>query len=378
MQQQEYQADVEGSWHPEQLEDLQMSGNQCQGPETQPREWPRSPGQRADCQVSRPASERMATQSQWLDHQACGDQQLLCPAIPHQRDQVYDDGEDNWSCSQGGRCGIRAQRPDQEAGSSRGPGDGHQPHGSQVEAWLDGIERGHRGLRREGHRWQRRDISPESDATPRYSNQGQPTGSLPGSEGGFHPGCPFDQQQQPPCKSRGRGPDQQRRRSPQRSSPRVTCPKEDQAAQGGGAGESGRLPPREEEGAGGGAGGGAEGRGCRRWRLHQGRARCPQTGLPAEHLLRLSVKLGEPPARAHRKKRASHRSAGKRHPFPEPDFKPNSLSTKLHRDQRTELVLTSQDISKETTAKKKQLAQLLQMVASHTSHLLKGNMLGNR
>ncbi|XP_038678194.1 uncharacterized protein LOC119979694 isoform X2 [Scyliorhinus canicula] len=134
---------------------------------------------------------------------------------------------------------------------------------------------------------------------------------------------------------------------------------------------------------------------CRRSRHHQTRSHCSQSKLPKEHLLQLSVKLGEhlpsmsqnkqkstceketlSPVltRQHRKKRTSHHSANERHPFSDDVFGPD---IKLHKEQRTEVILTSQDTSKETAAKKKQLAQLLQMVASHTSHLLKDHVAQN-
>ncbi|XP_078419436.1 uncharacterized protein LOC144693436 [Cetorhinus maximus] len=134
---------------------------------------------------------------------------------------------------------------------------------------------------------------------------------------------------------------------------------------------------------------------CRRSRHHQTRGHCSHSKLPKEHLLQLSVKLGEhlpsmlqnkqkpacekePPStvqtRQHRRKRASHNSANEKHPFSDNVFGPD---IKLHKEQRTEVILTSQDTSKETAAKKKQLTQLLQMVASHTSHLLKGHVAQN-
>ncbi|GCB62807.1 hypothetical protein scyTo_0004316 [Scyliorhinus torazame] len=131
---------------------------------------------------------------------------------------------------------------------------------------------------------------------------------------------------------------------------------------------------------------------CRRSRHHQTRSHCSQSKLPKEHLLQLSVKLGEHlpsmsqnkqkstcqketlspvQTRQHRKKRTSHHSANEKHPLSDEVFGPD---IKLHKEQRTDVILTSQDTSKETAAKKKQLAQLLQMVASHTSHLLKGHV----
>ncbi|XP_062915626.1 uncharacterized protein LOC134352238 isoform X1 [Mobula hypostoma] len=359
----------EGVQLPKQLEDRRQQS------ETPCGEWPHSPGPQADGQGSRPTSGLAATGSRCLDHRACGDRQVDCQAVPQGHS-----GEDNWSCSQGEGRGLPARHPHREPGGLKR----HQPHNQQEkvptrqEPLLDRAvrdpEQGQRAgedLRQEGCRWE----SPaESDTTPPSSNQtdqGQSAAHLQRSERDSHSGRPFDRRQRNPhqCCGEDQGWDPgggwgqgcHGCRKPGHGHVRAV---EERPARGTEARERGRPVPHT----------------CRRVR--------PK--VSGDHLLRLSVRLGEqpaavprggpeePPTRARHKKRVSHRLAAKRHLCSEHDFVTDSLNTKLHKERRAEFVLTSQDLSKETTVKKKQLAQLLQMVANHTSHLLKGNMLENR
>ncbi|XP_072893733.1 uncharacterized protein [Hemitrygon akajei] len=349
----------------EQLEDRrQQSETPCE-------EWPHSPGPQADGQGSRPTSGLAATCSQCLDHRACGDRQVDCQAVPRCQLQGHS-AEDNWPCSQGEGHGLQARHPHREPGSLKG----HQPHDQEgkVPARQELLlaravrdpeqeQRAGQDLRREGRRCQ---SSAESATTPPPSNrtdQGQPAAHLQ-SERDSHPGRPFDRRQQNPRQGWDAGGGWgQGSHGCRRPSHGHVHPVEERLARGTEARERGRPVPHT----------------CRRARPKESR----------DHILRLSVRLGEEPAagprggleepsaRTRHRKRVSHHLAAKRHLCPEHGFVTDSLNTKLHKEQRAAFVLTSQDLSKETTAKKKQLAQLLQMVANHTSHLLKGNMLEN-
>ncbi|XP_059816851.1 uncharacterized protein LOC132388498 isoform X2 [Hypanus sabinus] len=350
----------EGVQLPEQLEDRrQQSETPCE-------EWPHSPGPQADGQGSRPTSGLAATCRQCLDHRACGDRQVDCQAVPRCQLQGHS-AEDNWPCSQCEGHGLQARHPHREPGSLKG----QQPHDQEkVPARQELLlaravrdpeqeQRAGQDLRREGHRCQ---SSAESASTPPPSNrtdQGQPAAHLQ-SERDSHPGRPFDRRQRNPCQGWDGGQGSHGCRRPSHGHVR---PAEERPARGTEARERERPVPHT----------------CRR-------ARPKESG---DHILRLSVRLGEEPAagprggleepsaRTRHRKRVSHHLAAKRHLCPEHGFVTDSLNTKLHKEQRAAFVLNSQDLSKETTAKKKQLAQLLQMVANHTSHLLKGNMLEN-
>ncbi|XP_067848294.1 involucrin-like [Heptranchias perlo] len=421
-----YQAEVtEGDWLPEQLEELQLFGKQCQQlqhsdnqAQRPDQEWPCPQGQWADYQVKHPDPELQSAQSQWLDHQACGDQQLQCPQVQHLEDQAYK-ADDDWPCPQGEWFSLQAHHPDQEVQHLQGQWLDHQPHCSQQELqpqqgqWLDCLvhypdeelqpqhdQWPHYQGDHLGQQWQySRDQQPDLESC--HSDQGlqsqqeQSTHYLQG--GDQHLDHRLDQQEenqtpdhQVHCSDQRdqesnlqsdldeeqpeeqfnrqvHQPDQQQQLSQQADyqSPRLDqmCqgqmpdpqatylgveqqgqraehPKRDvdrvaqlskpqlqhldhqQDRPSGKTQQQAKLPPRAHV--------------CRRSRHHQTRAHCSQPKLPKEHLLRLSVKLGEhlpsapqnkqkppcekePPVtvqtRQHRKKRASHRSASERHPY---------------------------------------------------------------
>ncbi|XP_055497184.1 uncharacterized protein LOC129700591 [Leucoraja erinacea] len=189
---------------------------------------------------------------------------------------------------------------------------------------------------------------------------------------------------QPQCEER----DQQDGRQQRHSGYRVTRAEREQRRQHGAdhplpsAGEYGAAPrPRGVDAS---PGGSPHAQPCRR-RHHRHPAHA-EYGLIKEHLVQLSMKLGQqqpnrpkssvlPHDRAHRKKQTSHHVSTKRHPLPEIEPVPDPLHTKIQRDRRANNTPTSPELSKDTAAKKKQLVQLLQMVATHSPHLLKANML---
>ncbi|XP_067894225.1 protein lag-3-like [Heterodontus francisci] len=416
-QRHKHQADVtERKWLPEQLEELQMLGkqsqqlqhsdNQTQHPD---KEWPYPQDQWANCQVTHPDPKCQSTPSQWLDHQACGDQQLQCPQVQHLEDPAYN-ANDDWPCQQAEWFRVQAHHPDQKLQCLQTQWLNHQPHCSQQNLqphqgqWLDcqvhytdqelQCQQGqwlHYQGDHLGQRWpypqdqQPGFKSPHSDQELQVQ-QGQSTDCLQGSEQqdqpfdhadqqegnqqsghqnhysdqqGQEPNNPLDleedhqasqqqQSQQADHQShhfdqmcQGQKPDPQAahlnqvqqdqcinhkkcnvEKSMQLSklhSQNVDHQKDRPNSK---TQQHTKLPSRTHM--------------CRRSRHHQARGHCSQSKLPKEHLLRLSVKLGEhlpstpqnnqkpacekelpSPAqtRQHRKKRASHHAANERHPF---------------------------------------------------------------
>ncbi|XP_069771838.1 uncharacterized protein [Narcine bancroftii] len=232
-------------------EQLQMSGS-----EVQPlwRSESQSPG-------DRPTSEPLASQPHWLDHQACGDQQLPCPAPEHLKDQT---------CSGEGGQEPRIRSPP-HLRSLKQP----CPPGDEV--------RGQREipLARDLH-------------DPGGEGQLQVPRQTPREE--------MEPQQPLSCRHK--------------------CPERCRRAQAGILGERRKALPLPVDLCGRGGqpsrAGALRIQGCCRSRRHQARRRCP----PGDHLFQLSMKLGEQQPsqlqgtenltvpthnRVHQRKRAPHR-----------------------------------------------------------------------
>ncbi|GCC21361.1 hypothetical protein chiPu_0019830 [Chiloscyllium punctatum] len=430
-------AGTESHWLPEQLEELQSIGKQLQQSHSPPQhpdqEW-------AGHQVTQPDTKRQGTQSQWLDHQACGDQQLQHSQLQQVEEPGYN-ASDDWSSPQAGWPRVQKRH------CLHGQWLNHQPHCSQQDSQADQgqlldtlmhypdqerqCQQGewlhcqchHLGQYSSSPKDQPPDLKPHHCSQVQHQTQqwttvnGLQDGKAQSQEetqeqqvGIQQQGCSQGRKSEPasdrdeegrlleggPQQADGQmhqagpqvselGQEQYAQRLSQHRCTAGSCPvtpkpasqSPDRHSRQPGTKAQPQTKPSQRAHV------------CRRSRHHQPRGSQPKG--PKEHLLQLSVKLGEhspvtsqskqrvagekelclSQSKPHRKKRATHHSANENTSLPDNIF---GRDIKLHKEQRTEVILTSQDTSKEMAAKKKQLAQLLQMVVNHTSHLLKGHV----